>query len=131
MTPVIHETPAEPLPIEQMLAADKGEQAHTLRNLTAAELSNAEAAIARCTKAANKARRDAEAQGATAKECRYRAVMAFKVTMPRMDTIDGCIEAVACAVNGMLAGFLDPTEVSKLLYAAQIAQSLLKGAKNG
>jgi hypothetical protein len=126
MTPTlrIHEAVA----IEHLLAAAAEEPA-TIRRLTAAELSNAEAAIARCTKAATEAKRAAEASGLTAKESRYRAIMAFKVSMPRMDTIDGCIECVACAVNGMLAGFLDGAEVSKLLYAAQIAQSLLRSAK--
>lgn len=116
----------EALPIEPLLASG---DANTIHRLTAAELSNAEAAISRCTKAAAEAKRAAEASGMTAKECRYRAVMAFKVSMPRMDTVDGCIECVACAVNGMMAGFLNSDEVSKILYAAQVAQSLLRGAK--
>jgi hypothetical protein len=55
--------------------------------------------------------------------------MAFKVNMPRMDTMDGVIEANACIVNGYLAGIFDGNEVSKLLYAAQIAGSLLRGAR--
>ena len=116
----------EALPIEPLLVSG---DTTTIRRLTAAELSNAEAAIQRCVKAAADAKAAAEASGMTAKECRYRSIMAFKVNIPRMDTTDGCIEATACIVNGYLAGFFDGAEVSKLLYAAQIAQSLLRGNK--
>jgi hypothetical protein len=117
--------------IEPLLVADITAQSETstIRSLTAAELSNAEAAIRKCTKAANAAMKAGQESGLTAKECRYRSIMAFKVNIPRMDTSDGCIEATACIVNGYLAGFFDGAEVSKLLYAAQIAQSLLRGAK--
>jgi hypothetical protein len=118
----------EAIAVEHLLAAEPGDS-NTIRRLTAAELSNAEAAIQRCTSAANEAKRAAEASGLTAKESRYRSIMAFKVSMPRMDTNDGCIEAVSCTMAGMLAGFLSTEEVGKLLYAAQIAQSLLRGAK--
>jgi hypothetical protein len=121
----INEVIIEPYMMADMLAEREANQA-TIRSLTAAELSNAEAAITKCTKAANDARNAAEKSGMNAKECRYRSIMAYKLSMPRMDTIDGCIEAVACAVNGMMAGLLDGAEVSKLLYAAQIAQSLLR-----
>jgi hypothetical protein len=118
----IHEVAIEPL----LPAASEGGKLH---RLTAAELSNAEAAIARCTKAAEAARKSAEANGLTQKECRYRSIMAYKVNMPRMDTVDGCIEATSCVVAGFLAGFLDGNEVGKLLYAAQVAQSLLRSAR--
>jgi len=127
MNLAINEVIVEPLLVADLLAAS--EYKPTIRRLTAAELSNAEAAINRCTKAANTAMKAAQDSGMTAKECRYRSIMAFKVNIPRMDTSDGCIEATACIVNGYLAGFFDGQEVSKLLYAAQIAQSLLRGAK--
>lgn len=123
----------EAVTIEPLLVADlmaQREERHgNIRQLTAAELSNAEAAIAKCTKAAEAALKVAKDSGLSAKECRYRSIMAFKVNIPRMDTSDGCIEATACIVNGYLAEFFDGQEVSKLLYAAQIAQSLLRGAK--
>jgi hypothetical protein len=124
----IQEVVIEPLLVADLIAQSEDRKAR-IRSLTAAELSNAEAAIQRCTGAAAEAKRAAEASGMTAKECRYRSIMAFKVNIPRMDTSDGCIEATACIVNGYLAGFFDGQEVSKLLYAAQIAQSLLRGAK--
>ncbi len=124
---MITEVVIEPLMVADLMA-QRPEQT-TIRRLTAAELSNAEAAIARCTKAAEAARKAAESSGMTAKECRYRSVMAFKVNMPRMDTMDSVIEANACIVSGYLAGFFDGNEVSKLLYAAQIAASLLRGAR--
>ncbi len=101
----------------------------TLRRLTAAELSNAEAAISNCTRAAERARKSGEESGLSTKEIRYRAVMAYKLAMPRMDTTDGCIEAIACAVNGLMADMLSGQDVSKLLYAAQVAQSLLRGPR--
>lgn len=127
MNQATEETIIEPLLVNDLLAAS--EHKPTIRRLTAAELSNAEAAISKCTKAANAAMKAAQDSGMTAKECRYRSIMAFKVNIPRMDTNDGCIEATACIVNGYLAGFFDGQEVSKLLYAAQIAQSLLRGAR--
>lgn len=117
----------EPLLVADLIAAE--EERNFVRRLTAAELSNADAAIRKCTKAANAAMKAGQESGLTAKECRYRSIMAYKVHIPRMDTTDGCIEATACIVNGYLAGFFDGQEVSKLLYAAQIAQSLLRGAK--
>jgi len=127
MNAAINEVIIEPLLVADLIA--QSEERATIRQLTAAELSNAEAAIRRCTRAANAAMKAAQDSGMTAKECRYRSIMAFKVNIPRMDTNDGCIEATACIVNGYLAGFFDGQEVSKLLYAAQIAQSLLRGAK--
>ena len=123
-----NEVVIEPLLVADLIAQSDQRRAK-IHSLTAAELSNAEAAIARCTNAANTAMKAAKDCGMTAKECRYRSIMAFKVNIPRMDTSDGCIEAMACIVNGYLAGFFDGAEVSKLLYAAQIAQSLLRGAK--
>jgi hypothetical protein len=116
----------EPIMVAE-LAADE-EQRAVIRRITAQELSNAERAIRKCTKAADAAKKAAIESGLNTKEARYRAVMAFKLHMPRMDTTEGCIEATACAINGMLAGFLDGNEVSKILYAAQIAQSLLRSA---
>ena len=127
MNQAINQVVIEPLLVADLAA--QSEEQNTIRSLTAAELSNAEAAIQRCTKAANAALKAAQDSGLSAKECRYRSIMAFKVNIPRMDTNDGCIEATACIVNGYLAGFFDGQEVSKLLYAAQIAQSLLRGAK--
>jgi len=118
---------ASPLTIHEipLVHAEAGK----LRNLTAVELSNAEAAIDRCLKAAEAARKSAEHNGLTAKECRYRSIMAFKTTMPRMDTIEGCIEATACITAGMLADFISGQEGGRLLYAVQVAQSLLRSAR--
>ncbi len=56
---------------------------------------------------------------------RAAAVMAYKLNMPEMDTLEGVRQYVNAVANGVCLGIFNGKEASSLLYAAQVAMSSL------
>jgi hypothetical protein len=94
--------------------------------LTAATMSDVAAAVEKCVKAYKAVERQASKEGLTLKEQRHKAAVAFKVTMPPMDTREHVHQAIACITNGMHLEIISGQEASRLLYAAQVSLSLLR-----
>jgi hypothetical protein len=59
------------------------------------------------------------------------ASVAYKLAMPRMDSLTAIRAAIACIAQGISLEVFDGRDGSQLLYAAQVAMSTLKakGAK--
>lgn len=89
------------------------------------------AAVDACIKAMDRAIKHAEGQGLTARETRARGIMAFKLSIPIMDSTERVTSAIACIVAGMNAELIDGKQGGALLYAAQVALTVLRqgGAK--
>ena len=59
------------------------------------------------------------------------ASVAYKLAMPRMDSLSAIRAAIACIAQGINLEVFDGRDGSQLLYAAQVAMSTLraKGTK--
>jgi hypothetical protein len=74
----------------------------------------------------------AKAKGLPATRALRMASVAYKLAMPDMDTLPAIRAAITCIAQGIRLEVFDNRDGSQLLYAAQVAQSLLKpkgGAK--
>jgi len=58
------------------------------------------------------------------------AAVAYKLAMPRMESLSAIRAAIACIAQGIALEVFDGRDGSQLLYAAQVAMSTLK-AKGG
>jgi hypothetical protein len=96
--------------------------------INAAEATHAAQCIERCTRAAADAQARATAQGLTNREARSRAIMAWKLNLPLMDSYENVIAAIACITAGIHADFISGSDAGKHLYAAQVALSALREA---
>ena len=56
--------------------------------------------------------------------------VAYKLAMPRMESLNAIRAAIACIAQGIALEVFDGRDGSQLLYAAQVAMSTLK-AKGG
>jgi len=98
----------------------------TIHSMTAAAMSDVAAAVDKCVKAYKTVERQAQKDGLTIKEQRHKAAVAFKVTMPPMDTREHVHQAIACITNGMHLDVITGQEASRLLYAAQVSLTLIR-----
>lgn len=53
------------------------------------------------------------------------AAVAYKIAMPQMDTLPGIRGAITCIAHGITLEVFDGRDGSQLLYAAQVALSVL------
>ena len=74
----------------------------------------------------------AQSKGLTAAKALRMASVAYKLAMPKMDSLPTIRAAIACIAQGITLEVFDGRDGSQLLYAAQVALSVLKqkGAKN-
>jgi len=73
----------------------------------------------------------AQSKGMPAPKALRMASVAYKLAMPKMDSLPTIRAAIACIAQGITLEVFDGRDGSQLLYAAQVALSVLKqkGAK--
>lgn len=68
----------------------------------------------------------AQGKGLTTAKALRMASVAYKLAMPKMDTLPAIRAAIACTAQGIALEVFDGKDGSQLLYAAQVALSTLK-----
>ena len=93
--------------------------------------SRADKALAACKAAWLNAHATARDKGQPAAKALRMAQVAYKLAMPKMDSLPSIRAAIACIAQGIQLEVFDGRDGSQLLYAAQVALSTLKpkGAK--
>lgn len=88
-------------------------------------------ALAACKDAWTEAYAQAQEKGLPATKALRMAQIAYKLAMPKMDTLPAIRAAIAAIAQGIQLEVFDGRDGSQLLYAAQVALSVLKtkGAK--
>lgn len=73
----------------------------------------------------------AQSKGMPAVKAARMAAVAYKLAMPKMDSLPAIRAAIACIAQGITLEVFDGRDGSQLLYAAQVALSVLnsKGAR--
>jgi hypothetical protein len=73
----------------------------------------------------------AQSKGLAPAKALRMASVAYKLAMPKMDSLPAIRAAIACVAQGITLEVFDGRDGSQLLYAAQVAMSTLKakGAK--
>ncbi len=92
-------------------------------------LETAALTVKRCMLAMSVEAERATADGATAQDRRRRAQVAFKLYMPAMCDRPSIQAYIACVAQGIQVKAFTGNEGSQLLYAAQIALSLVRGTE--
>lgn len=69
---------------------------------------------------------NAKAEGQPAAKALRHASVAYKLAMPRMDTMQNIRAAITCIAQGIQLEVFDGRDGSQLLYAAQVAMSVIK-----
>ena len=90
-----------------------------------------ERAMEACKHAWQEAHDQAVERGLPAAKALRHAQVAFKLAMPKMDSLPSIKAAIACVALGIALEVFDGRDGSQLLYAAQVALSLhqKKGGK--
>lgn len=86
------------------------------------------AAIERCGAAFRAEMESAKKAGYKPGECVQRARLAYKVSIPPMMDRQSILLAIACITYAMHLDIFDGAEASRLLYAAQVALSVIRQA---
>lgn len=88
-------------------------------------------AVARCQDEYHQAFNLAKEKGLLQPRALRMAAVAYKLAMPRMESLNAIRAAIACIAQGIALEVFDGRDGSQLLYAAQVAMSTLKakGAK--
>ena len=68
----------------------------------------------------------AKDRGLPASKALRMAAVAYKLAMPRMDSLSSIRAAIACTAQGITLEVFDGRDGSQLLYAAQVALATLK-----
>jgi hypothetical protein len=68
----------------------------------------------------------AQAKGLTANKALRMASVAYKLAMPKMDNLPSIRAYISCIAQGIQLEVFDGRDGSQLLYAAQVALSVLK-----
>ncbi|HXR39037.1 MAG TPA: hypothetical protein VN776_08090 [Terracidiphilus sp.] len=94
--------------------------------------SRTEKALAHCSAEWSGAYELAISKGQPAAKAIRMAAVAYKLAMPRMDTLATIRAAISCIAQGITLEVFDGRDASQLLYAAQVALTVAKakGAKN-
>ena len=66
----------------------------------------------------------AKSKGQTASRAMGMASVAYKLAMPKMDSLPGIKASIACIAQGIALEVFDGRDGSQLLYAAQVALSV-------
>lgn len=93
--------------------------------------SRTDKALATCRDSWRDAHAQAKANGLPAAKALRMAQVAYKLAMPKMDSLPTIRAAIAAIAQGIQLEVFDGRDGSQLLYAAQVALSVLKmkGAK--
>ena len=94
--------------------------------------SRVDKALAHCKDEWTRAYDLAQSKGLNAPRALRMASVAYKLAMPKMNSLPAIRAAIACIAQGITLEVFDGRDGSQLLYAAQVALSVLhqKGAKN-
>lgn len=82
-------------------------------------------ALQHCKEAWSAAHEQAKAKGLPAPKALRMAQVAYKLAMPKMDSLPAIRAAIACIAQGINLEVYDGRDGSQLLYAAQVALSTL------
>ena len=93
--------------------------------------SRTEKALAHCKAEWTNAYELAQAKGLTAAKALRMASVAYKLAMPKMDSLPAIRAAIACVAQGITLEVFDGRDGSQLLYAAQVALTTLKPKQKG
>lgn len=93
--------------------------------------SRTDKALAHCKAEWTQAYELAQSKGLAPSKALRMASVAYKLAMPKMDSLPTIRAAIACIAQGISLEVFDGRDGSQLLYAAQVALSTLKakGAK--
>jgi hypothetical protein len=91
----------------------------------------AEEAIARAREAYRKAYDEARAGGKVPIWAERDGEGAYRTSMPKLDSIEEIRAFIACVADGMTLNVFRGAESGKMLYAAQVALSLMKVTRKG
>lgn len=97
-----------------------------LPNAPAPQPLHANPVVAQCLQLWNSTYKANLAINQTKFEARDCAGEAYRNAMPPLDGHDNIRNFIACVAHGVLIGAIDHKDSSKLLYAAQVALSLLR-----
>jgi len=88
-------------------------------------------AVNHCADEWNRAYELAKSKGLPATKAVRMAAMAYKLAMPKMESLPAIHAAIAAIAHGITLEVFDGRDASQLLYAAQVALTVLrqKGAK--
>jgi hypothetical protein len=82
-------------------------------------------ALARCRDAWTEAYSVAQLKGLPAARATRMAAVAYKLAMPEMDSLASIKASISCVAQGITMEVFDGRDGSQLLYAAQVAMSVL------
>ena len=82
-------------------------------------------AVTRCQQAWAAARRDARAKGLQEYKITDLGQRAFCAAMPQLTSLDNIRAFIACIAAGILSGAVSYTDSTRLLYAAQVASTVV------
>jgi hypothetical protein len=88
--------------------------------------SRTDRALNNCREEWKQAHDTAVEQGLPAARAVRMAAVAYKLAMPKMDSLPTIRAAIACIAQGITLEVFDGRDGSQLLYAAQVALSVLK-----
>jgi hypothetical protein len=88
--------------------------------------SRTDKALTACRHAWEDAYAQANAKGLPAAKALRTAQVAYKLAMPKMDSLPSIRAAIACTAQGIQLEVFDGRDGSQLLYAAQVALATLK-----
>ncbi len=88
--------------------------------------SRTDRALAHCRNEWQRAHDLASAKGLAPQKALRMAAVAYKLAMPKMDSLPTIRAAIACIAQGITLEVFDGRDGSQLLYAAQVALSVLK-----
>ena len=95
----------------------------------AARTSTTDEAMRTCKTAWTRAHELAKSKGLQATKAQRMASVAYKIAMPKMNSIPGIKAAIACIAQGIQLEVFDGKDGSQLLYAAQVALSVHRETK--
>jgi hypothetical protein len=88
--------------------------------------SQADKAMQHCKAEWTRAYEIAQEKGLSASKALRMASVAYKLAMPKMDGLPAIRASIACIAQGVTLEVFDGRDGSQLLYAAQVALSVLK-----
>ena len=83
--------------------------------------------VARCCSAWDQAYQHSRAQGKGEIFAGIDAAKAYRQNLPALDNSDVIRDFIACVTQGMLLGAIPGQDGARLLYAAQVANTTLRG----
>jgi hypothetical protein len=88
--------------------------------------SRTDRALSACKDAWTQAYELAQSKGLPASKALRMATVAYKLAMPHLDSLPAIRAAISCIAQGINLEVFDGRDGSQLLYAAQVALSVLK-----